>query len=130
MALAEECRALKMIADSRDGVTEAVLATHGLAGGLLAGLVGDRLATVTSETVWAEGQPIEVLQVRISDAGRRALHSLHVVRPVTWDIYQARHAPAKLLGTVEAVDVDAAIAETAKQFDVNDSRKLIGARRR
>jgi hypothetical protein len=41
MTLAEECRALKMIADSRDGVTEAVLATHGLAGGLLAGLVGD-----------------------------------------------------------------------------------------
>jgi hypothetical protein len=80
--------------------------------------------------VWAEGQPVEVLRVRISDAGRRALHSLHVVRPVTWDIYQARHAPAKLLGTVEAVDVDAAIAEAAKQFDVNDSRKLIAVRRR
>ena len=78
----EECRALKMIADSRDGITEAVLATHGLAGDLLAGLVRDGRATVTSETVWAEGQPIEVVRVRISDAGRRALHSLHVVPPV------------------------------------------------
>jgi hypothetical protein len=82
MTLAEERRALKMIADSRDGITEAVLATHGLAGDLLAGLVGDGLATVTSEMMWAEGQPIEVVRVQISDAGRRALRSLHVVPPV------------------------------------------------
>ena len=78
----EEWHALKMIADSRDGVTEAVLATHGLAGDLLAGLVRDGLATVTSETMWAEGQPIDIMRVRSSDAGRRALHSLHVVPPV------------------------------------------------
>jgi hypothetical protein len=76
----EECRALKMIADSRDGITEAVLATHGLAGDLLAGLARDGLATVTSEMMWAEGQPVEVVRVRISDARRRALHSLHLCR--------------------------------------------------
>ena len=78
----EECGALKLIADSRDGITETVLATHGLAGDLLAGLVADGLATVASETVWAEGQPIEVVRVRISDAGRLALHSLHIVQAV------------------------------------------------
>ena len=68
----EECRALKMIANSRDGVTETVLATHGLAGDLLADLVADGLATVASETVWDEGQPIEVVRVRISQLARCA----------------------------------------------------------
>ena len=30
-----------------------------------------------------------------------------------WDVYLARHTPAKWIGTVEAVDADAAIAEAA-----------------
>jgi hypothetical protein len=47
----EECGALKLIADSQDGITETVLATHSLAGDLLAGLVADGL--VASETVCA-----------------------------------------------------------------------------
>jgi len=37
-------------------------------------------------------------------------------RPATtssWDIYLARHSPAKWIGTVEAVDADAAIEEAA-----------------
>ena len=50
--------------------------------------------------------------------------------PVTWDIYLAHHTPAKLLGTVEATDADAAMAEAVKQFDVQDTRKLIAIRRR
>jgi hypothetical protein len=77
----EQRHALKMLADARRGISETVLATNGLAGDVLAGLVGDGLATVMSETVWAEGQPIEVVRVRISDAGRRALHTLHLVHP-------------------------------------------------
>jgi hypothetical protein len=42
----------------------------------------------------------------------------------------ARYTPAKLLGTVEAVDADAAIAEAAKLYDVPDPRKLMAVRRR
>jgi hypothetical protein len=69
----EERHALKMIADGRNGVTEAVLATHGLAGDLLTRLVSNGLASVESETVWAGGEPIEVVRVRITDSGWRAL---------------------------------------------------------
>ena len=50
--------------------------------------------------------------------------------PVTWDIYLAHHTPARLLGTVEATDADAAIEAAAKLFDVPDPRKLIPVRRR
>jgi hypothetical protein len=49
--------------------------------------------------------------------------------PVTWDIYLAHHTPARLLGTVEATDADAAIEAAAKLFDVPDLRKLIPVRR-
>ena len=54
-------------------------------------------------------------------------------RPATlssWDIYLARHSPAKWIGTVEAVDANAAIAEAAKLFDVKEPRKLIAVQRR
>ena len=77
----EQRHALKMLADAPRGISETVLATNGLAGDLLAGLVRDRLVTVASETLWAEGQPIEAVTIRISDAGRRALHTLHLVHP-------------------------------------------------
>jgi hypothetical protein len=77
----EQRHALKMLADAPRGITETALATNGLAGDLLAGLVRDRLVTVTTETMWAKAQPIEVVRARISDAGRRALHPLRVVPP-------------------------------------------------
>ncbi len=54
-------------------------------------------------------------------------------RPATtssWDIYLARHSPSKWIGTVEAVDADAAIAEALKLFDVKEPRKLIAVQRR
>jgi Ser/Thr protein kinase RdoA (MazF antagonist) len=54
-------------------------------------------------------------------------------RPATttsWDIYLARHTPAKWLGTVEAVDADPAIEQAVKQFDVRDPKTLIAVRRR
>jgi hypothetical protein len=38
--------------------------------------------------------------------------------------------PARLLGTVEATDADAAIEAGAKLFDVADPGKLIAIRRR
>jgi Ser/Thr protein kinase RdoA (MazF antagonist) len=54
-------------------------------------------------------------------------------RPVTrssWDIYLAQHPPAKWIGTVEAVDKDAAIEEAAELFKANDPRKMIAVQRR
>ncbi len=49
-------------------------------------------------------------------------------RPMRWDIYRAA-AKAKWIGTVEAADADAAIKEAAKQFDVQDTKKLIAVPR-
>jgi putative GTP pyrophosphokinase len=50
--------------------------------------------------------------------------------PANWDVYLARHTPAKLVGTVEARDVDAAIEKAAKEFNVPNPRKLIAVQRR
>ena len=48
-----------------------------------------------------------------------------------WDIYIVRSTPGrKWLGTVEATDVDAAIAEAVWRFDVKEPSKLIAVRRR
>lgn len=54
------------------------------------------------------------------------------LRPATtssWNIYLARYSPAKWIGTVEAVDADAAIIEAAKLFDVREQRALIAVLR-
>jgi len=48
---------------------------------------------------------------------------------VTWDIYLARHAPARLIDTVEATDERAAIEAAAKEFK-QEPTKLIAVRRR
>jgi putative GTP pyrophosphokinase len=52
------------------------------------------------------------------------------VPPTNWDIYLAKRTPAKLVGAVEASDVDAAIEKAAKEFDVRDPRRLIAVPRR
>jgi len=49
---------------------------------------------------------------------------------VEWDIYAGRSTPAKFLGTVAATDADAAVAQAARLFDVQDTKKLIAVRRR
>src|SRR5215470_7607341 len=41
-----------------------------------------------------------------------------------WDIYRAA-AKAKLIGTVEAADADAAIEIATKEFNIEDTKKLI-----
>lgn len=50
--------------------------------------------------------------------------------PANWDVYLVRHTPAKLVGTVEAQDVDAAIEKAAREFKVPNPRKLIAVQRR
>jgi hypothetical protein len=46
-----------------------------------------------------------------------------------WDIYRAA-AKAKWIGTVEAVDADAAIKDAAKEFNIEDPKKLIAVPQR
>jgi len=48
--------------------------THGFSRGLIAGLVDEGLATARREVVTsAGGTTVDVVRIRISDAGRRAL---------------------------------------------------------
>jgi hypothetical protein len=63
----------RFLAAAPNGATEAILLAHGFTIEMLTILVRDRLATATPETVHAGKRPIEVVRVRITDAGRLAL---------------------------------------------------------
>jgi hypothetical protein len=69
----DEHRLLEMLAARADGTTDALLVAHGFAFDLLSRIVRERLATATSERVFAGGKLVEVTRVRITDAGHRAL---------------------------------------------------------
>jgi hypothetical protein len=58
-----------------------------------------------------------------SEAERKHLMARKPQPLLSWDIYRAA-VKAKCLGTVEATDADAAIAEAAKEFKM-DASKLI-----
>jgi hypothetical protein len=45
-------------------------------------------------------------------------------------MYQARHTPAKWIGTLQAVDADTAIKDAGKEFNIEDTKKLIAVQRR
>ena len=70
---AEQRRALRLLAGSPLGCTEAILLAHGLEAELLALLVRDGLATTQPGTMRAGRRQIEVVWVMITDAGQRAL---------------------------------------------------------
>jgi hypothetical protein len=70
---ASRSRALELLAASRDGCTEAIMVAHGFAVDMLADLISAGLATARIERVMAGGRSIDVVRVRITDAGRRAL---------------------------------------------------------
>jgi hypothetical protein len=65
----EQRRALRLLACSPFGVTEAVMHVHGFTRSMLAKLVRAGLGTVQRET----GKEIAVGRIRITDAGRRWL---------------------------------------------------------
>jgi hypothetical protein len=65
-------RALELLAGSRDGMTEAMLPTHGFMVDILVDLIRAGLATAKTERMVAGGRPMEVARVRITDAGRRS----------------------------------------------------------
>ncbi len=70
----EQRRVLRLLSDAEPrGITETLWADHEFSAELLSGLVLAGLATMVGETVRAGGRMIEVVLVRITDAGRTAL---------------------------------------------------------
>jgi hypothetical protein len=70
---ADRRRALRVLADSSDGCTEALMMAHGFKLELLAGLIRDGLATTSIDRVGRGGRPVEVVRLRITETGRKAL---------------------------------------------------------
>lgn len=67
-------RALLLLATSPHGANEALLVlVHGFKRQILAGLVRAGLAAAEREVVNARGKLVEVVRVRITDDGRKAL---------------------------------------------------------
>ena len=71
----QEGRALKILADAgqRGGTALVLMIKQGFSADLLAGLMRDGLATMSTETMSAGSQTIEATILRITDAGRAAL---------------------------------------------------------
>jgi hypothetical protein len=65
--------ALKLLADCRDGCTEALMSAHGYSPAALADLVGAGLAAVHVERWRAGAEWLEVRRFQITEAGRQAL---------------------------------------------------------
>jgi hypothetical protein len=69
----ETRRLLELLAASDDGCTEALLMAHGFALELIDSIEFAGLATAKAEQTFAAGRAVDVAQVRITHAGRRAL---------------------------------------------------------
>ena|SRR5258708_6481075 len=71
---AERRRALELLASSSGGVNAALLVhIHGFKRHVLAGLVQRKLAAAEREVAMPGGNDVEVVRIRITAAGRRAL---------------------------------------------------------
>jgi tRNA pseudouridine-54 N-methylase len=66
-------RALRALAGAPDGVTEALMLAHGFRVELLVDLCLAGLATAKPEHVRAGGRTMEVVRMKITEAGRQAL---------------------------------------------------------
>jgi hypothetical protein len=73
LSAAEQCRALRLLAGSPHGCTEAIMLAHGFTTEILGRLVLDGLATATRGIMYAGNRPIEVTRLRITDIGWQAL---------------------------------------------------------
>jgi hypothetical protein len=73
-------RALELLAGSPHGLNEALLIyAHGLSRRTLAGLVWAGLATMRREVAVAGDRPVEVVRIRITAAGRRAIEGMKAI---------------------------------------------------
>jgi hypothetical protein len=64
--------ALELLAVDPRGLTESLLLTYGITRAMLANLVRAGLATAQRQRVRAGGKTMEVVRMRITEAGRRA----------------------------------------------------------
>ena len=69
-------RALELLEASIDGCTEAIMLAYGFKTELLVELVNAELATASIEGTVGGGRRVEVIRMRITAAGRRALTKL------------------------------------------------------
>jgi len=70
---ADQRRALAMLATAPNGVTQSLLTLYGFHASMVAELVGRGLASMTQEKVRAGSGLVEVVTIRITEAGRDAL---------------------------------------------------------
>jgi hypothetical protein len=70
---ADRRRALALLATYPDGMTEALLLAHGFSTELLVELIGAGFATAHAERMAVGPRRLEVVRVRITEAGRQAL---------------------------------------------------------
>jgi hypothetical protein len=66
-------RALELLAASPDGCTEAIMLAHGFPVPLLVDLCIAGLASATPERMVAGARPVEVVRIKITEAGRKAI---------------------------------------------------------
>ena len=66
-------RALELLAASPDGCTEAIMLAHGFTVELMVDLCIAELAIAAPERMVAGGRTVEVVRMKITEAGRRAL---------------------------------------------------------
>jgi len=66
-------RALHLLASAPEGVTEALMLAHGFRIELLVDLCIGGLVTASPEHMRAGGRTMEVVRIRITEAGRQAL---------------------------------------------------------
>lgn len=72
---AEQRRALETLDRLQGGCTRSVWVAHGFTFPMLVGLVRDGLADVQGETVTTRGWTTEIMRIRITAVGRRALEA-------------------------------------------------------
>ena len=70
---ATRTRALRLLAEHPTGCTGAVLLAHGFSLELLNELIGAGLVTSGTESMMRGSKSVEILRVKITEAGRRAL---------------------------------------------------------
>jgi hypothetical protein len=70
---ADQRRALRLLAETAGGCTEAILLAHGFQPKLIVELVDAGLAIAAAERVFAGSRPVEVTRLRITEIGRQKL---------------------------------------------------------
>jgi len=132
--------ALELLSAASPRCPEPLLLALGFKIEVLADLVRQGLATALTEPSNAGGRPVEVVHLKITEAGRRALRRPLVTRPCSHcrisgerllPVCLALSPPSKaiLIATVEAADADKATEKAAAESKVIAS-KLIAVRRR